>query len=160
MRAKILTRSLICFFVFASCTSPADPEIEEALNPDPTTDVRYSCQIELTASVNTSANGTIRLSLDDSCRGFDFSPLPDNPSVSEGAISYWQIMPPGTHTLTFWLSSCILEPSYPVPSSWTVRMNVSSSNQDLVIIDGIQKLSLTTWEMEEYKTFTFSIASL
>lgn len=39
MRIKILTLGLICFFIFAYCNSPADPEIEKALdpgNPDPT----------------------------------------------------------------------------------------------------------------------------
>jgi len=33
MKAKVLTLGLICFFIFASCTSPADPEIKKALNP-------------------------------------------------------------------------------------------------------------------------------
>lgn len=33
MKAKILTLGLICFFIFAYCTSPADPQIEKALNP-------------------------------------------------------------------------------------------------------------------------------
>lgn len=33
MRTKILTLGLICFFIFTYCNSPADPEIEKALNP-------------------------------------------------------------------------------------------------------------------------------
>lgn len=33
MKAKILILSLICFFIFTYCNSPADPEIEKALNP-------------------------------------------------------------------------------------------------------------------------------
>ena len=35
MRIKILTLALTCLFIFASCESPADPEIKKALNPDP-----------------------------------------------------------------------------------------------------------------------------
>ena len=33
MRVKILALGLICFFIFAYCNSPADPEIEKTLNP-------------------------------------------------------------------------------------------------------------------------------
>jgi len=33
MKTKILILSLICLFIFAYCTSPADPQIEKALNP-------------------------------------------------------------------------------------------------------------------------------
>lgn len=33
MRIKILVLGLICLFAFAYCNSPADPEIEKALNP-------------------------------------------------------------------------------------------------------------------------------
>jgi len=33
MRTKILILSLICLSIFAYCTSPADPQIEKALNP-------------------------------------------------------------------------------------------------------------------------------
>jgi len=33
MRTKILILGLICLFVFTYCDSPADPEIEKALNP-------------------------------------------------------------------------------------------------------------------------------
>lgn len=33
MKTKILTLGLICLFIFAYCTSPADPQIEKALNP-------------------------------------------------------------------------------------------------------------------------------
>lgn len=33
MKTKILTLGLICFFIFAYCTSPADLEIKNILNP-------------------------------------------------------------------------------------------------------------------------------
>jgi len=33
MKTKILTLGLICFFIFAYCKSPADPEIKKTLNP-------------------------------------------------------------------------------------------------------------------------------
>lgn len=33
MRVKVLILGLICFFIFAYCNSPADPEIEKTLNP-------------------------------------------------------------------------------------------------------------------------------
>lgn len=34
MKTKILLLTFICFFIFAYCTSPADPEIEKVLNPE------------------------------------------------------------------------------------------------------------------------------
>lgn len=35
MRTKVLILGLLCFFIFAHCNSPADPEIKKVLNPEP-----------------------------------------------------------------------------------------------------------------------------
>lgn len=173
MRTKILTLALICLFVFASCNSPADPEIEKALtqNPDdynPWKDTAYACKIEAAASVNTAiAYGHISLWVANgwgaSNQDIVLSPLSDNPSMSEGAISFWKIIPPGTYKLIFRINhvTLVIEDGYPAPSLWTVRMNVSSSNQGLIITDGVQEASFSAWDEGEWgyqKTFTFSIS--
>jgi len=49
MKAKILTLGLICFFIFAYCNSPADPEIEKALN-DPVASLILPTIVSFTSS--------------------------------------------------------------------------------------------------------------
>lgn len=172
MRTKILTLVLICFFIFVSCNSPVDPGIGNIIEPDPANDVSYSCEIKASVSVNTAANGDVSLFIDgQSCEGGNpwdirkphFSPLPDNLGVSEGAVSFWKIIPPGTHTFIFVLNhtTLVVEPDYPEPSLWTVKMNISSSNQELVILGGVQEATFAEWDRGEWgyqKTFVFSIS--
>lgn len=166
---KILFLIFICFFVFTYCESPADPEIKKALNPGPvdySNDVSFSCKIDATVWVNTAATGTVNLFLDDVwCGSFnevDFSPFSDNSSTSEGTISFWKIIPPGTHTFIFRLNhtTLVIEAGYPTPSWWTVKMNVSNNYPDRVI-NGVQEASFSTWNEGDWgkqKTFTFSIS--
>lgn len=49
MRIKILILGLICFFIFAYCTSPADPKIKKALN-DPVASLILPTIVSFTSS--------------------------------------------------------------------------------------------------------------
>ena len=174
MKVKTLVLGLI-FLVLVACEkdikSPYSPELPEP-NPGPTTD--YYCVFEASLSMNTAANGCVQIFIDDVwCGSFneiDFSPLSDNPEISEGAISFWEKISLGTHILKF-VFECdtfTLVLGYPAPSLWTIRMNVSSGNSsdNIAVTDGIQEVSFAEWDMNvddfhagfPAKAFTFSIS--
>lgn len=176
MKTKILILALICFFVFAYCNSPANPEIEKALNPEnpnPTTDVFYSCKFDLTVFHDASASGTFLLSLLEetpssndlikNLGNLDFYPLPDNPDVSEGAVSLWAevpAVPSGTYNLALKLEQYNdLVEGEVTPGEWVIKMIVSSSNLELFIAGSVQEQRYALVQVgRDTAWFTFSIS--
>jgi len=139
MRTKILILGLI-FLVLIACKkgieNPYSPE-----PPDPT-DVSYSCEFELLVSHDASATGDFYVSLlgmtstDNLELGslgvLEFSPLPDNPDVSEGTANFsatWSPIPPypsGTYVLCLRLDHYNdLEGGDVTPGEWVIEATIS-----------------------------------
>ncbi len=172
MRLKILVLGLALFFTFAYCTSPADPDIEEALNPEPIPDVSYSIKFDLMVLHDMAATGDFYLSLLEetpsdnvylkSLEDLDFSPPPDNPNASEGTVSFWTTVPEvpsGTYNLVFRLAHYNdYELDQITPGEWVIKMIVSSSNLELMIGGGVQEQRFALWKVGQDNWFTFSIS--
>jgi len=102
-------------------------------------DVFYSCQFELTISHDASATGDFYVSLLESTPTgspelmslgvLDFSPLPDNPDVSEGTANFSATFPSvlsGTYVLCLYLVHYNdLEQYQVTPGEWVIEATIS-----------------------------------
>ncbi len=154
--------SFLCFSLFLSIPGckkklPTSPDIPEIIN-DRLDTVYYSCKFDVMVSHDESATGHIYLyyinliSVD-----LDFSPLPDNPDVSEGAVSFWEIVNPGTYSLTIRLQRYNdLEDGQVTSGEWIIKMTISS-HPDLMIGGGVQEQNIGLWKLGQDYSFTFII---
>lgn len=171
MKAKILILGLVCLFVFTYCESPASPE--KALNPeppDPTPDISYSYEFELSVSYDVSATGDIYLFREEIPKELnvvhmlpklDFFPLPDNPDVSEGMVSCWQELFPGTYKIIFRLAhyNDYEEGQNQItPGEWVIKMIAASPDIRTYVAGGIQEQRIGLWKVGQDYEFTFSVS--
>lgn len=141
MRTKLLTLGLICLLMLGSgCKKqlPTSPDIPDVPEPDPT-DVFYSCNFQVTVSHDASATGDFYISLLEetptgnpqlmSLGDLNFSPLPNNPDVSEGTVSFLETIPAvpsGTYVLCLHLVHYNdLEQYQVTPGEWVIEATIS-----------------------------------
>lgn len=174
MKAKILILGLVCLFVFAYCESPANPEIEKALNPepsDPPIDIYYSCEFELMVSHDASATGDFHLSLLEETPSdneflmdlgnLDFSPLLDNQDISEGTASFQAtipMVPSGIYNLCLQLAHYNdYEEGQSTPGEWVMKMIIFSPS-GFFINGAVQEQRIRLRYVGRECWFTFSIS--
>lgn len=158
----------LCLSLFLSIPAckkelPTSPDSPEIVN-DRIDTVYYSCKFEIVVSVDAAATGDIYLFIDDDSLGspndIDFSPLPDNPDISEGTVIFWKIVNPGTHSLTFRLAHYNdLESGQITPGEWVIKM-VVSSHPDLMIGGSVQEQNIGLWKLGQDYSFTFIIGDM